>query len=264
MIDKMDTLYDKIIAAVNEESNYIDVREVALTAYDRKMFDVAEIFAEKALSINSMDKSLLILIAELALKKKDYTLALHYLSECKKYHKLETKELHNYFKCMEQCEKPIDDEDVEVISQLYAEDTLNASERYLLLNYNKDKNDTKVWEMYFNSKENAGKTDVRNAYKNARIYADERWEMYLTFRVEYSVEHHAWLSRVVVRSLLDNASNEVMVADNADATMLVSKLKIKNVKDTLYKTNNGTAVCLEQKIRVRELNPESEETDALS
>ena len=98
MIDKMDTLYDKIIAAVNEESNYIDVREVALTAYDRKMFDVAEIFAEKALSINSMDKSLLILIAELALKKKDYTLALHYLSECKKYHKLETKELHNYFK----------------------------------------------------------------------------------------------------------------------------------------------------------------------
>ena len=74
---------------------------------------------------------------------------------------------------------------------------------------------------------NVRRNEAHAGYGNARIYADERWEMYLTFRVEYSVEHHAWLSRVVVRSLLDNASNEVMVADNADATMLVSKLKIK-------------------------------------
>ncbi len=264
MGDRMDTLYDKIIKAVNEEGNYMDTKEVAFAAYERKLFDVAEIFAEKAISINSMDKSLLTLIADLALKKKDYTSAFYYLSECKKYHKLETRELHNYFKCMEQCEQPIGNEDVDVIRSLYAEDSLNSSERYLLLNYNKDKNDTSLWEMYFDSKENAGKTDTRNAYKNARIYADERWEIYLTFRVEYSVEHHAWLSRVVVRSLLDDASNEVMVADNAEATMLVSKLKIKNVKDTLYKTKKGTVVCLEQKIRVRELNPESEGIDALS
>ena len=264
MIEKMNPLYDKIIAAVSEDGNYVDVREVALTAYDRKKFEVAEIFAEKALSINSMDKSLLTLVADLSLRRKDYESALYYLSECKKCHKLDKKELHNYYKCMEQCERAIDDKDVEVISRLYAEDTLNASERYLLLNYNKDKNDAKVWEMYFDSKENAGKINDRNVFKNACIYADERWEIYLTFRVEYSVEHHAWLSRIVVKSLLDDASNEVMVADNADATMLVSKLKIKNVKDTLYKTKKGTAVCLEQKIRVRELNLESEEKDARS
>ena len=64
--------------------------------------------------------------------------------------------------------------------------------------------------------------------------------------------------------MLDNESNEVLVAENADAAMLVSKLKIENVKDTLYKTDKGTVVCLEQKVRVKELKIESEETNALS
>jgi len=259
----MSTLFDLIKESIGS-NNFERVKLIAIKAHEQKMADIAEIYAEKGMELNGNDKEILYIRAKYAIKKKNYALAFDCLKTYKEYYTMDNEKLHDYFKCMEQCEHQLDDEDVEFIKRLYEEDSLNASERYLLLNYNKEKNDTSLWEIYFESKSNSGKTDDRNAYKNARIYADERWEIYLTFRKEYSIEHHAWLSHVVVKSLMDDASNEVVVADNADAAMLVSKLKIKNVKDTLYKTDKGTVVCLEQKIRVRELNPESEEKNALS
>lgn len=259
----MNTLFDLIKESIGS-NNFETIKLIAIKAHEQKMTDVAEIYAEKGIELNSMDEDLLYIRAKYAIKKKNYALAYDCLKNYKNYYTMDNEKLHDYFKCMEQCEHQLDDEEIELIKKLYVEDSLNASERYLLLNYNKEKNDTSLWEMYFESKSNSGKLDERNVYKNARIYADERWEIYLTFRTEYSVNHHAWLSRVVVKSLLDDASNEVVVADNADAYMLVSKLKIKNVKDTLYKTGKDVIVCLEQKIRVKELNPESEETNALS
>ena len=259
----MSTLLDLIKESIAFD-DFETVKVIAIKAHEQKMSDLAEIFTEKGLELDSKDKDLLYIRAKYAIKKKNYILAIECLKVYKKYYAMDKDCIHDYFKCMEQCELPIDDEDVKLIRLLFTEDSLNASERYLLLNYNKKKNDTSLWELYFESKENAGKENDRNAYKNARIYVDERWEIYLTFREEYSVNHHAWLSRVVVKSLLDNESNEVLVAENADAAMLVSKLKIKNVKDTLYKTDKGTVVCLEQKVRVKELKIESEETNALS
>lgn len=259
----MRTMLDMVSDSINCDDPAL-FKSVAVKAYERKMLDIAELFAEKVLDINYNDRESLSIMSGIAIKKKEYSEALNYLEEYKRYYELDIKEMHDYFKCLEKCEKEIDDEDVELIKFLSEEDSLLAPERFLLLNYNKNKNDSLLWEVYFTAKENAGKTDDRKTYNNSCIYSDERWEIYLTFREDYSIKYHTWLSYVKVKSLLDNDERGVFVADNSDSDILIGKLKIRNVKDTIYKTENNSIVCLEQKIRVKNLEYEGREKYAVS